>query len=67
MDWYLDLIEEFAAFKFYRRPTYPGKCLVEEGVPNSRSGDKGISQWQWNLQHLRVYVGDVEYTSKGKV
>ena len=27
-------------FEFYGGPTDPVKCIVEEGVSNSRSGDK---------------------------
>ena len=43
MDWYLDLIEDFFAFKLYRKIPDPVKCLVEEGVLKSGSGDQGIS------------------------
>ena len=39
----MELIEEFFTFKFYRIPPEPVKCLVEEGVSKSGSGDKGIS------------------------
>ena len=39
----MDLIEEFLSFKFYRMPTDPVKCLVEEGGSKSGSGDQDIS------------------------
>ena len=39
----MDLIEEFVAFKFYGKPTYPLKCIVEEGGSKSCSGDRVIS------------------------
>ena len=32
----------FVNFKFYRRPSEPIKCIVEEVVSNSGSGDQGI-------------------------
>ena len=32
------------AFKLYRRPTDPVKCLVEEGGSKSGSIDQGVSQ-----------------------
>ena len=30
MDCYMELIEEFVDFEFYRRPPDPVKCIVEE-------------------------------------
>ena len=53
----MDLIEEFVAIKFYRIPSDPVKFLVEEGVSNSRGGDKVKSHRQCNFQYLRVYGG----------
>ena len=43
MDLSIDIIEEYVAINFYRRPPYPIKCLVEEAVSKSGSGDQVIS------------------------
>ena len=48
-------------------PLDPIKCLVEEGISKSGSGDQGISHLQRNIQYLKVYGGYVEEASKYKV
>ena len=43
MDFSMDLIGIFVAFKFYKISPDPAKCLDEEGGSKSGSGDQGIS------------------------
>ena len=38
----MELIEDSFAFKFYRMPPDPVKCLVEEVLSKSGSGNQGI-------------------------